>query len=505
MSRRIKKLLIANRGEIALRILRAARDAGIRTVAAVSEIDKEAAFAVQADECVILGPAAPAESYLCIERLLTVAQEVSADAVHPGYGFLSENAEFAEAVEQAGILFVGPTPATIRSLGDKAAARALAVKASVPIAPGSEASDCSQTLAAIIEKIGLPILLKPAAGGGGKGMQVIEEGADVLAAIEGAQRIAKAAFGDTRLIAEKLIRPARHVEIQIFGDGAGSVVALGERECSLQRRHQKILEETPSMVVDEALRARMSDAAISLGKSCDYRGAGTVEFLLDENQKFYFLEVNTRLQVEHPVTEEVYGVDLVRAQFAVAEGRGIPQALQSCEPRGHAIEVRISAEDAEAGFLPSPGPLLACQVPEGPGIRWDAGFEGAGAISPEYDPMIAKLIVWGADRKQAIERLCRALHETQILGLTTNIGYLTMIAESDWFAAGAFHTQTIEELPRILLTKNIPDAVVAAAAWMWTHSHKSASNSTPNSAEGGSPADPFETLGAWRANRGGVS
>lgn len=504
MSQPIRRLLIANRGEIAMRILRGATDAGIECVAAVSEIDRDLAFAVAARKCVVLGEAAPSKSYLNIDRIIAAAKETESDAIHPGYGFLAENADFAERVEAAGLIFVGPTPEAIRTLGDKASARALAVKAGVPIAPGSEAMECADQLVRIVEQIGLPVLLKPAAGGGGKGMQVVEEGTDIRAAIEGASRVAKSAFGDARLIAERLIRPARHVEVQIFGDGCGEVVALGERECSLQRRHQKIVEESPSPVVGEKLRATMSEAAIALGRSCNYRGAGTVEFLLDADQKFYFLEVNTRLQVEHPVTEEVYGVDLVRAQLQVAEGGGIPESLRTATPRGHSIEVRISAEDAEQNFIPSPGTILASQVPQGPGIRWDAGFEGSGVISPDYDPMIAKLIVWGQNRVQAIERLRRALRETEVLGVTTNLTHLSMIADSDWFSEGDFHTGTVEGQGRMLLTKSIPDAVVAAAAWMWTHSHQGVASQSSAASEGSSP-DPFETLGDWRAHRGSRS
>ncbi len=440
--RRIEKVLVANRGEIAVRILRSLREEGIASVAVASEVDRDALFVRIADEVAFIGPAAPQASYLSGSRILAAAESTGADAIHPGYGFLAERAEFAEAVEKAGLVFIGPTPASIALMGDKSRAMEAAALAGVPVLPGRRDVDDAE-LEAAAKELGFPLLIKPSAGGGGKGMRRVENPAALLDAACQARREAKAAFGDDRLILERWVHPARHIEIQVVGDGRGAVAALGERECSLQRRHQKILEECPSPAVSNALREKLQEAAVRLGEQVKYRGAGTVEFLLAPDGSFFFLEMNTRLQVEHPVTEMVYGVDLVRAQLAVARGEGL-DGLLGLKPRGHSIEMRLYAESPERGFLPTPGDVWRFIEPKGPGIRMDAGLEGAGSVSPDYDPMVGKLVVWGPDRPQAIQRARRALDETQLMGLESNLDFLRAILRTDWFEDGDFHTGTVE-------------------------------------------------------------
>lgn len=440
--RPIEKVLVANRGEIAARILRSLREEGIASVAVASEVDRDALFVRLADEVVFIGPAAPQASYLSVDRILAAAESTGADAIHPGYGFLAERADFAEAVERAGLVFIGPTPTSIALMGDKSRAMEAAMEAGVPVLPGRRDVKDPE-LAEAAKDLGFPLLIKPSAGGGGKGMRRVDSLEVLEEAASQARREAKAAFGDDRLILERWVHPARHIEVQVVGDGRGAVAALGERECSLQRRHQKILEECPSAVVSPALRERLQDAAVRLGEAVKYRGAGTVEFLLAPDGAFYFLEMNTRLQVEHPVTEMVYGVDLVRAQLAVARGEGLG-ALLSATPRGHAIELRLYAEAPERGFLPTPGEVWRFLEPKGPGIRMDAALEGAGSVPPDYDPMVGKLVVWGSDRAQAVQRARRALDETQLMGLESNLDFLRAILRTPWFEGADFHTGTVE-------------------------------------------------------------
>jgi len=474
-------VLVANRGEIALRVIRACRELGIRSVAVYSEADRAAPHVEAADEAYPLGPAPAAESYLRIPKLLEVARGSGADAVHPGYGFLAESAAFARAVEAAGLVWIGPPPEAIERVGDKAQARALARRAGVPVVPGADAADAGgeassdpEAIAAQARALGFPVLLKAAAGGGGKGMRLVRDPEALPEAIAAAQREAQGAFGDPRLLVERFLHPARHVEVQILGDAHGRVIALGERECSLQRRHQKIVEEAPSPAVSEGLRARMEEAAVRLAEAVGYRNAGTVEFLLAPDGSFYFLEVNARLQVEHPVTEAVWGVDLVQAQIRLAAGAPLPEALggeRPSGPRGHAVEARLYAEDPEAGFLPMSGELLRVEWPGGPGVRVDAGVRAGGTVSPHYDPLLAKLIAWGPDRETARRRLVRALEETIVLGVVTNRDFLLELLESPAFRDGETYTHTVEAHPPSREREGpagaaeLPDAFWAAAAW----------------------------------------
>ncbi len=470
--RTIEKVLVANRGEIALRVVRACRELGIRSVAVYSEADRGAAHVRAADEAYPLGPAPASESYLRVEKLLEVARTARADAVHPGYGFLAENAAFAQAVEEAGLLWIGPRPKALEALGDKARAREIARRVGVPVVPGSdaEAHTAPEAIAQAARAVGFPVLLKAAAGGGGKGMRLVsdpgpDEGA-LREAIAAAQREAQAAFGDPRLLVERYLHPVRHVEVQVLGDAHGRILALGERECSLQRRHQKIVEESPSPAptLSARLREGLERAAVRLAEAVGYRNAGTVEFLLAPDGSFYFLEVNARLQVEHPVTELTRGVDLVQWQIRLAQGEPLPATLRT-SPRGHAIEVRLCAEDPEAGFLPRSGKLLRVEWPSGPGVRVDAGVHAGGTVPPHYDPLLAKLIAWGPDRETARRRLVRALEETVVLGVVTNRDFLLELLESPAFRDGETYTHTVEELLRTRKPPEVPDEFWIAATW----------------------------------------
>ena len=498
-SKSFAKVLVANRGEIAVRVIRALRDAGIGSVAVVSEADRGALHARLADEVVEVGPAPAVESYLRADRILDAARKTEADAVHPGYGFLAENESFARACDEAGIVFIGPPVAAIESMGDKARAREIAVAAGVPVVPGRERVADDADLLAAAKEIGFPLIIKPSAGGGGKGMKTVTEIDHLVEEAAAARREAKASFGNDTLILERLVRPARHIEIQVFAD-AEHVVAIGERECSLQRRHQKIIEESPSPAIDEALRTRMQDSACALARRVGYLGAGTVEFLVDTAGEFYFLEMNTRLQVEHPVTELVYDVDLVRAQLDVAQGRGMPAAFRELRARGWALEARLYAEDAARDFMPAPGRLHVLAAPTGPGVRFDTGVVAPGEISAEYDPMIAKLIVHGADRVQAVDRLRRALQETVVLGVTTNIGFLLDVVAQDWFVAGEFDTGTVEAKIDELRQRPEPDdAVIAAVAWAMTRRRSRSSGAVDDEAAStGDRFSPFDSTGEWR-------
>jgi len=430
------KILVANRGEIAWRVMRTARAMGYRTVAVYSDADREAPHVTFADEAVRIGPAPVSESYLSIDRILEAAHKSGADAIHPGYGFLSENDAFATACENAGLVFIGPPASAIAAMGNKAAAKRRMIESGVPCVPGYQGADQSDAgLEKEARKIGLPVMVKAAAGGGGRGMRLVERDGDLLEAIRTARSEAESAFGSGELILEKAVVDARHVEIQVFADAHGNVLHLGERDCSVQRRHQKVIEEAPSPAVNTDLRARMGAAAVAAARAIGYRGAGTVEFLLASDGAFYFLEMNTRLQVEHPVTEAITGQDLVAWQLRVASGERIPFTQEQVRFDGHAIEVRLYAEDAYAGFLPQTGRIDVWRPASGPGVRIDHGMKDGLAISPFYDPMIAKVIAHGATREVARTRLIRALRDTVVLGPTTNRHFLIRLLEHPEFAA----------------------------------------------------------------------
>ncbi len=440
----INKVLIANRGEIAVRVARACKRLGLRSVAVYSLADKSSEHVRVADEVICIGPAPAAQSYLNSAALLEAAKHSGADGVHPGYGFLAERADFAEQVEQAGLVWIGPSPETMRTMGDKVAARRTATAANVPVLPGSpEAVADPVEGESIAAEIGYPVLVKAAAGGGGRGMRVVETPERFRERFETATEEARLAFGDGRLYVERYLQRPRHVEIQILGDGKGRTVHLGERECSIQRRHQKLVEEAPSAVVGETLRAEMGACAVTLAESVGYAGAGTVEFLLDEDGGYYFMEMNTRIQVEHPVTEMVVGVDLVAEQIAVGAGERL--AIDSVEMRGHAIECRINAEHPET-FRPSPGTINHLRWPTGPGVRIDTALYEGYAFPPFYDSLMAKLIVWGIDRPQAIARLERALDQTKIEGLDTTLDFHRRLVGTRAFREARLHTSLVDEM-----------------------------------------------------------
>ena len=437
-----RKVLIANRGEIAIRIIRACRELGIVPVAVYSEADAESLHVRMADEAVCIGPAASAESYLNIERVVAAAVTTKADAVHPGYGFLAENASFAQAVTAAGLTFIGPPVEAMEIMGSKTSARRAAIEAGVPIVPGTvEALQSIEEAGKTAAEFGYPVMLKAAAGGGGKGMRLVTDEHNLRSAFETAKAEAAAAFGDSSLYLEKAVERPRHIEIQIFADNYGHVVHLGERECSIQRRHQKVIEECPSPLNDPDLRQRMGGAAVKIARAVDYSGAGTVEFLLsDTTREFYFLEMNTRLQVEHPVTELVTGFDLVREQFSVAAGGPLSFTQEDVRWTGHAIECRIYAEDPANNFFPSPGKITHLQEPLGPGVRVDSGVRRLSEVSIHYDPMIAKLAVWGRTRGEAIDRLRRALDEYKVAGITTSLPFFREIVRDEEFIEARLDT-----------------------------------------------------------------
>jgi 3-methylcrotonyl-CoA carboxylase alpha subunit len=497
------KILIANRGEIAVRVMATCREMGIRTVAVYSEADRYAMHVRQADEAYCIGPAPATESYLRIDKIIEVTRACGAEAIHPGYGFLSENPAFVAACEQAGIVFIGPSAAAMRLMGSKIAAKQLAISVDAPVIPGynGEQQD-DETLARAAERVGYPLLIKASAGGGGKGMREVYEAADFREQVAGARREALAAFGDGTVFLERLLQQPRHVEIQILGDTHGSLIHLGERECSIQRRHQKIVEESPSVALTPALRAEMGAAAVRIASAAGYVNAGTMEFMLDQDRRFYFLEMNTRLQVEHPVTELVTGFDLVRHQLLIAAGEPLGIAQEQIQPRGHAIEVRLYAEDPEQDFLPSTGTISGFVQPRGPGIRVDSGIETGDEISQYYDPMIAKLIVYGESRPAAIARLRDALEQCAIFGVKTNTPLLHRIATHPAFQAGLTHTSFLIEhhLTDIPATTQqvIPrDALIAAALYdmigaMDAHQANNSQASRQVS------QNPWLALGPWR-------
>ncbi len=471
------KLLIANRGEIAVRIIRACREMGIRTVAVYSEADRAAPHVLMADEAHPIGPAPAAESYLNMDRLLEVAGTAGAQLVHPGYGFLAENPDFAEKVDQAGLIWVGPPADVIRLMGSKTASRKVAAEAGAPLIPGlmQPITDPVQ-LRTFVEEHGLPVLLKAVAGGGGKGMRRVDRVDDLDTALERARSEGRAYFGDDRVYVERLVDRPRHIEVQVAADAHGHAVAVGERECSIQRRHQKVVEECPSPVVTPEIRGQLYDAALAVVRACGYRSVGTVEFLMDRDGRFFFLEMNTRLQVEHPVTEAVYGVDLVREQIRIALGEPLSLRQEELEPRGHAIECRIYAEDPFRGFAPSPGTIVFLRRPAGPGIRVDSGVLQGSDVPLHYDPMLAKLVVWGPDRDAAVARLRRALSEYCISGIATTLSLFRLLVRRPEFRTADFHTGYLDELlPGLdgtgggsVTDGGLEDAAVMAAACLAT-------------------------------------
>ncbi len=444
-----KKLLIANRGEIAVRILRACRELGIKTVVVFSEADRQAMHVRYADEAYLLGPAPARDSYLRADKIIDIARKCGADAIHPGYGFLAERADFAAACADAGLVFVGPKASSIAAMGDKSAARATVARAGVPVVPGTEGEGPlrDDELLALAPKIGFPLLIKATAGGGGKGMREVRDLGEMPELLRGARREAESAFGDGNVYLEKLLVGARHIEFQILADQYGSVIHLGERECSIQRRHQKLIEETPSplLAADADMRARMGTVAVQAARAVDYANAGTIELLVDQERNFYFLEMNTRLQVEHPVTEMVTGMDIVAEQIKVAYGWKLSRGQEDIEHRGAAIECRINAEDPYNGFLPSTGRITLTQLPTGPGVRVDTGVNVGFEISPYYDPLISKLVVWGETRAQAIVRMRRALEEYRIVGVRTNIPFHQALVNTYPFISGHYDTTLVEE------------------------------------------------------------
>jgi acetyl-CoA carboxylase biotin carboxylase subunit len=436
-----RKVLIANRGEIAVRVIRACREMGIPTVAVFSDVDRAAPHVLKADEAYRIGPASARESYLNIERILDVARRSGADAIHPGYGFLSENAQFAQACAEAGTKFIGPSPSAMETMGSKTRARQAADKAGLPRVPGSvQALQSIAEAEQIAADVGYPVMLKAAAGGGGKGMRRVDSSRELASAVAAAQSEALRAFGNGDVYIEKLILQPRHIEIQVLGDEHGNLVYLGERECSVQRRHQKVIEEAPSAIVDADMRAKMGETAVALARSAGYYNAGTVEFLVDQGKSFYFLEMNTRLQVEHPVTELVTGLDLVHLQILIAAGAELPFAQGDLQLRGHAIEVRVYAEDPANNFFPSPGKITRLITPSGPGIREDSGIYEGWTVPIDYDPMLSKLIAYAPTREQAICRMRRALDDYFIGGIATNLALFREILDDEDFVAARIDT-----------------------------------------------------------------
>ncbi|HEY0780410.1 MAG TPA: acetyl-CoA carboxylase biotin carboxylase subunit [Gemmatirosa sp.] len=459
------KVLIANRGEIALRVVRACQELGVRSVAVYSDADANAPHVREADEAVHVGPSPSAQSYLLGDRLVDAARRTGAEAIHPGYGFLSERAWFARAVRDAGLVWVGPPAEAIDAMGSKTAARQLASRAGTPVVPGTtEALRDADEARDVADRFGYPVLLKAAAGGGGKGMRVVRGPDEMADALGAAQREAKNAFGDDAVYVEKYVEGPRHVEIQVLGDQHGTMLHLGERECSVQRRHQKMIEEAPSVAVSPELRARMGAAAVAAARAAGYVNAGTCEFLLARDGAFYFLEMNTRIQVEHPVTELVTGIDLVQWQLRIAAGERLPFAQQDLSPRGWAIECRITSEDPTNGFLPSTGRITYLHLPSGPGVRWDGGIEPGSDVGLFYDPMLAKLIVYAPDRERAVARMHRALGELAIEGVETSREFHLRVMENDEFRRGDISIQWLEQrLPSLVATERTPAARRLAA------------------------------------------
>ncbi len=490
----MRRVLIANRGEIAIRIARACRREGVASVAVFSEADRDAPHVRAADDAVAIGPAPARASYLCAEALLDAARGAGADAVHPGYGFLAESAAFARAVVDAGLVWIGPAPDAIATMGDKVAARATVARAGVPVVPGAElAVDDPHGARRHAAALGYPVLVKAAAGGGGKGMRAVATEAELADALAAAAREAAAAFADARVYLETLVDRPRHVEVQVLGDRHGTLLHLGERECSIQRRHQKVVEETPCPALTPALREEMTAAALAVARAVDYTGAGTVEFLLAPDGRFYFLEMNTRLQVEHPITEWVTGIDLVAAQLRVARGEPLGLTQDDVAFRGHAVEVRVCAEDPAAGFLPSAGRVLLLREPAGPGVRIDSGIAEGCHVPLDYDPLLAKLSAWDGDRAGAVARLRAALRETIVLGPTTNLAFLQDVLALPAFATGATHTGFLDQHLPAWRPAEADVGAAAAAAALATPTPRAARTATAAALP-----SPWATLGRWR-------
>ncbi len=491
----MNKILVANRGEIALRVMRSCKEMGIKTVAVFSEADRNAPFVKYADEAVCIGPPPSNQSYLKGDKIIEVAKSLGVQGIHPGYGFLSENAEFAKAVAKAGITFIGPSPEAMNMMGDKLSAKAAAKKYKIPMVPGSEGaiSDVAEGKR-IANETGFPLLIKASAGGGGKGMRIVEKIEEFEEQMKLAVSEATSAFGDGSVFIEKYVTGPRHIEIQIMADNHGNICYLFERECSIQRRHQKVIEEAPSSVLTEEIRKKMGNCAVDVARACNYSGAGTVEFLLDENRNFYFLEMNTRLQVEHPVTEMITGVDLVKEQIRVARGEKLSFTQDSLKIYGHSMEVRVYAEDPTNNFLPDIGKLVTYRRPQGTGIRVDDGMEEGMEIPIYYDPMIAKLVTWGKDREEAIERMIRAIDEYRISGVETTLSFCRFVLKHSAFRSGDFDTHFISKYfkPEMLKSARKEEEEIAAFVGSgWFAEQKKPAKTSQ--IEGG--------FSAWRMNR----
>lgn len=459
------KILIANRGEIAVRIIRACRDMGILTVAIFSDADRNAMHVALADEAYRIGGPKPSESYLLKEKVIEIAKRSGAEAIHPGFGFLSENDSFAELCEKEGIVFIGPTAESIRLMGDKITARKIAMEADVPLVPGSDGAVTDVEASRLAEKIGYPLMVKASAGGGGKGMRLVKKESDFKSSLRMARSEAMSAFGDDSVFIERFVERPRHIEIQILADSHGNILHLFERECSIQRRHQKVIEEAPSGFISDKTRKEMGKTAVRIAEAVNYRGAGTVEFIMDQEENFYFLEMNTRIQVEHPVTEMITGIDIVKWMIRIADGQKLPFKQKDLKINGHAVECRVYAEDPETNFLPSPGKLEYVRAPNGPGIRDDSSIYSGYEVTSYYDPMLSKLITWGERREDAISRMASSLREYYVLGVKTNIGFLIRVMENEEFKNADFDTGFIERHPELLTPENdgIEPALIAAA------------------------------------------
>ena len=492
----MKKILIANRGEIAIRVMRSAREMGIATVAVFSEADRNALHVRYADEAVCIGPAASSQSYLVMERIIEAARQTGADAIHPGYGFLSENAAFADLVKASGIIFIGPSGDSMRKMGSKLAAKATAEAHNIPLVPGTaKALESVEEGMRVAEKIGFPVLIKASAGGGGKGMRIVHAAVEFEEQMRLAVSEATSSFGDGAVFIERYVGSPRHIEIQVLGDTHGNVVHLFERECSVQRRHQKVVEEAPSSVLTPELRAEMGRCAVEVAKACNYVGAGTVEFLLDERLNFYFLEMNTRLQVEHPVTEYITGLDLVKEQIKVARGERLSFRQEDLKILGHAIEIRVYAEDPADNFLPDIGRLSTYRIPQGPGIRVDDAYEEGMDIPIYYDPMIAKLIAYGSDRSEAIERMKRAIEDYHITGVKTTLPFCHFVMRHEAFVSGKFDTHFVKNhyTPDMLHRAEPDEEMIAALLAV----RSIRNNSIPRNSTSGEQGK----VSRWKSNR----
>jgi len=492
-----KKILIANRGEIARRVLNTCRELGIQTVAVYSDVDSAAIHVLEADEAVFLGDAEPAESYLNIDKIIQAAKSTGAEAIHPGYGFLAENADFADRCQEEGLVFIGPPAAVIRDLGDKITARQIMIKGGVPVIPGmTEVETDPDTIRKMADEIGYPVLIKASAGGGGKGIRIVRSADEIDEACLSASREAQAAFGNGTIYLEKFFPKAKHIEFQVLADAYGNVIHVLERECSVQRRHQKIIEETPSPALDPALREKMGAAAVAAARASGYVNAGTVEFLLDTEKNFYFLEVNTRLQVEHPVTEMITGIDLVRQQLEIASGQALSIRQEAVKGRGHAIECRIYAEDPQQDFFPSPGRIVFLKEPAGPGIRNDCGVYSGFEVPVNYDPILSKLVVHAENRKAALQRMIKALQDYVLLGIKTPIPFLISVLQSNPFQTGAVFTDFIET-HFSSWEPETPDQDIARLAFI-AGEILGAGKQKKQSLVTSGIVTPFHTLGNWR-------